>query len=104
VLAELGLIRALQEKPATGLPITREGSEARSTFVNPSRAWPPETRRLAADGSLFRQPETYFSVLSVKRQARDPISFPIPPPPHWARAASLHHLCDIRKELRKLTT
>ena len=46
-----------------------------------TRAWPPETRSLAADGSLFRKPETYFSVLSVERQAGDHISFPIPRSP-----------------------
>ena len=76
----------------------------RGTFVNPSRAWPPETRHLAADGSLCRQPETYFSGLSDKRQAGDPISVPRPPPPHWGKAASPHYLCDIMKQLRKQAT
>ena len=95
---------AFQQKPVTGLHIVSEGSGARGIFVNPSRAWPPETRGLAADGSLCRQPETNFSVLSDKRQAGDPISIPMPPPPHWARADSTHHLCDIMKQLRKQAT
>ena len=47
---------AFQQKPSTGLPVGREGSGTRGMFVNPSKAWPPETRHLAADGSFYKQP------------------------------------------------
>ena len=46
---------ALKQKPATGLPIGREGDGARGTLVNPSRVrLPPETKHLAADWSLCK--------------------------------------------------
>ena len=80
---------ALKQKPATGLPIGREGGGARGTFVNTSSAWTPETKHLAADGSLCKQPETYFSLLSDKRPAGDPSLSP-DSLPHTEQGLPLH--------------
>ncbi|OWJ99456.1 hypothetical protein Celaphus_00009598 [Cervus elaphus hippelaphus] len=48
-------------------------------------------------GLAFQQ-KSYAGLPVDKRPAGDPISIPFPPPLHWARAASPHHLCDIMKQ------
>ena len=58
-------------------------------------------QKMGTFASTLKQTFLYF-------QTRDQLGIltlsPDPPPLHGARAASLHHLCDIMKQLRKLAT
>ena len=102
VVAKPGLARTWPF--SRSLPIGREGVEpgARlSTHPGPGSlkqgAWPQM-------GAFAGNLKCTFLYFQTRYKLGITSLSPSPTPPHWARAASPHHLCDIMKQLRELTT